>query len=292
MLDINLALRLQPDFIYVVDAETAQNVEISLKMNDNPLYQIPTKFSNCFEPKINQTNFLKKKKNMILRIKPIDPFDQGGLTNLNNQIVNNPFTSEPKSLYFGGYPIYKGDTAIKQLIDNLANLKRVTGVTDDLYIIVRMISPKYPEYTAVFISKISLQASGLPLPSPLSSKSKKNKYFYKYLKYKQKYLEAQQLYGKELKGGGGVFNLGIPYFIHCPKEIYDLIITNYKLGLNTFTNENCLLLTLGPNSYYSTSVPTDYFKNCWTEDFVKNQNVVLPTFRISYNQSLKHWTIN
>ena len=68
MLSINKALSLQPDFFYIVDEETAYNVVFSLKKpgniqsaNDNPLYQIPIKFSDCFENFINQTILIKKK---------------------------------------------------------------------------------------------------------------------------------------------------------------------------------------------------------------------------------------
>lgn len=292
-----------PDFVYVVDEETAKNVEISLKKPDGTgLYQIPTKFSDCFENFINQTIFIKRKSTRILRIEPIVPNDNGGLTYVNDKKnkPENPFKSN-YARYFGGNSIYNRDTAILQLSANLGNLKRVIGETGNLYIIVRMINLHKPNLIAVFISKItppltprprSQSPSEILPPSRTRSQSLptingRSKYFYKYLKYKQKYLEAQQLYGEELKGGDIS-----TYIIYCPEKIYNLINELHKVGFKKFKNLDCFFLTLGSNSFYSTN-EDNTFKNCWTTDNL-DANVKsigkYKTFNLSLNDQI--WTIN
>ena len=302
MLSINKALSLQPDFFYVVDEETAYNVVFSLKKpgniqsaNDNPLYEIPINFNDCFENFINQTILIKKKSNKILRIKPIEPIepnDNGGLTYLNGEKSENPFKEE-FTTYFGGELKYNSDTAIKQLNNNLVNLKRVTGETGNLYIIARMINLKN-DGLLVFISKIqpplppprtksssSLDAKLSPQTRPKSSKQQK--YFYKYLKYKQKYLEAQQLYVKELKGG-----VISEYIIYCSEEIYNLIEGLNIAGFTAFKNLNCFFLTLGFNSYYSTNEDKTFI-NCWTTnllDATVKSTIQYKTFNLSLNNGI------
>ena len=51
--------------------------------------------------------------------------------------------------------------------------------------------------------------------------------------YLYKYLKAQQLYSKELKGGALI------YFIYCPVEIYILIQSLFPTSNKTFSNRNC-----------------------------------------------------
>jgi hypothetical protein len=279
MQDIKDTLSLEPDLVYIVDEDTAKNVEISLKKTDgNGLNQIPLKFSDCFEKFLNQTNLLTKKPLInILRIKTIDTHFIGGLTYLDKK---TNVVSLPSIIPFGGKDKYNRDTAINQLKDNLSNLKSVTGITGDLYIIIRMINPFDSNLIAVFISKIPKVPIALP-PRIKNGGSNtfNNKYFYKYLKYKQKYLEAQQLYGKELKGG-----VISTYTIYCPEQIYNLIKKLYDSGFKQFKILNCFFLTLGYNSYYSTNIDKR-FKNCWTEIILDDKIISIGSYK-TFNLSL------
>jgi hypothetical protein len=74
-------------------------------------------------------------------------------------------------------------------------------------------------------------------------------YKQKYLKYKHKYLEAQQLYGEDLEGG----LWGDWIWVICPKNIFDIIKDSWQYTGGTVPDENCLWLQLGDNSYWCTS---------------------------------------
>jgi len=61
----------------------------------------------------------------------------------------------------------------------------------------------------------------------------------KYLKYKQKYIETQQLYGEELEGG----LWGDITFVLCPKNVYDMIAELYPdNGDKKFFNKELFFL--------------------------------------------------
>ena len=48
------ALIEKPDYVYVVDKETADNIKISLSTPSGGLYPIPKKFINCWSGKQNE----------------------------------------------------------------------------------------------------------------------------------------------------------------------------------------------------------------------------------------------
>jgi hypothetical protein len=74
-------------------------------------------------------------------------------------------------------------------------------------------------------------------------------YKQKYLKYKHKYLEAQKLYGEELEGGVW----GDWIWVICPTSKMDIIKDSWQYTGGTVTDENCLWLQLGDDSWYCTS---------------------------------------
>jgi hypothetical protein len=92
----------------------------------------------------------------------------------------------------------------------------------------------------------------------------KKKYYHKYLKYKQKYLEIQK-YGKELEGGW----FGDRTYIFCPNDVKSVVEIIYKNNsiFKTKDKEFFLFLT-GPRSYY-TEGKTKKISSLWY-DFVDN----------------------
>ena len=81
-------------------------------------------------------------------------------------------------------------------------------------------------------------------------------YRQKYLKYKKKYIEAQQLYEEDLEGGADTWTY---YF--SPQDLYENLkglFDNYKALLPAFE------LRLGPNAYYTT-IKDKELKNCQTD---------------------------
>jgi hypothetical protein len=86
----------------------------------------------------------------------------------------------------------------------------------------------------------------------------------KYLKYKQKYLDAQK--GEELEGGLWYDKT----FIFCNDDVYEMIKKLYDyIGTDTkykkFNNKNLFLLLLGSESYY-TVYGTKELKKCWPSE--------------------------
>jgi len=91
----------------------------------------------------------------------------------------------------------------------------------------------------------------------------------KYLKYKNKYIETQQLYSEELDGG----TWGDKTFVFCPSDVYDVIKEIYFD--NKFKNKDFFLFSLGPKSFY-TEYESKEACNCWGEcktNFWGNENV-------------------
>jgi hypothetical protein len=93
----------------------------------------------------------------------------------------------------------------------------------------------------------------------------------KYLKYKQKYLDAQK--GEELEGGLWFDKT----FIFCPEDVYNMIGRLYDSeGITTknkyFNNKNLFLLLLGGESYY-TVYGTKELKKCWPSKEDKDNQI-------------------
>ena len=84
-------------------------------------------------------------------------------------------------------------------------------------------------------------------------------YKQKYLKYKHKYLEAQKLYGEELEGG----KWGDWIWVICPIVKFNIVSQSWQYTGGTVSNENCLWLQLGDDSYWCTS-GNKKFTNCGT----------------------------
>jgi hypothetical protein len=114
------------------------------------------------------------------------------------------------------------------------------------------------------------------------------KYYNKYLKYKQKYLEAKKLYGEELQGEelhgeelqGEELEGGLwldKTFIFCPKDVYEVIEKLYKKSTN-FNNKKFFLFLLGPRSYF-TELKSSKLCLCWGDCdknfWVDNENKAL-----------------
>ena len=317
MQNIIPTLKEKPDYVYVVDEETAKNIKISLLTPSNGLYLIPKKFKDCLQYFINLTIFKKNKSIRILKIKPLATISNGGLTYLDNTIPNwtNFIIGE---IPFGGIDKYDELVASNQLIYNLNNIKKCTNIStekmayivteksnnDDIKVLIHPIqltpyvdeprlppritskSPleKFNEKHPSIIPKPSSPAnnSGLTVISELGKK-----YLYKYLKYKQKYLNAQLLYSKELKGGALV------YFIYCPVKIYELIQNLFPASNRTFKNRDCFFLLLGPNSYYDENGKKENLMNCWSGI---NENKKIPDnykiFMTIYDGNSDNWIIN
>ena len=86
-------------------------------------------------------------------------------------------------------------------------------------------------------------------------------YRQKYLKYKKKYIEAQQLYEEDLEGGADTWTY---YF--SPQDLYENLkglFDNYKALLPAFE------LRLGPDTYYTT-IKDKELKNCQTDIATKD----------------------
>ena len=182
---------------------------------------------------------------------------------------------------------------IDELINQLYMLK--DNLPEDIYILSKKTSlwngKKYIEISISTIKKSILQSRLPPrlppprLPGSLHGGEETN-YLYKYLKYKQKYIEAQQLYGKELKGGNSI------YFIYCPVEIYNLIQSLF-LKDSKIKQQNCFFLLLGPRSFYDNNGTNNNLSNCWdnTQKLIKAP-IEYNIFYITYNNSDNNWTIN
>jgi len=84
-------------------------------------------------------------------------------------------------------------------------------------------------------------------------------YKQKYLKYKNKYLEAQKLYGEELEGG----KWGDWIWVICPKNKFDIIKASWQYAGRTVPDEKCLWQQLGDNSSWCTS-GNKKWTNCGT----------------------------
>jgi hypothetical protein len=130
------ALIEKPDYVYVVDKETADNIKISLSTPSGGLYPIPKKFQNCIEHFINLTIFKKNKSIKILRIQPLIPISNGGLKFLDNK---TPAYADSiiGIISFGGQTKYDAIIASRQLSSNLENLKLCTSISKsaDVYIV-------------------------------------------------------------------------------------------------------------------------------------------------------------
>jgi hypothetical protein len=73
--------------------------------------------------------------------------------------------------------------------------------------------------------------------------SRTKKYYHKYLKYKQKYIEIQSN-RQELEGGF----IGERTYVFCPKDILDVV---KKFIPKTFSDKEFFLFLIGPRSYYT-----------------------------------------
>ena len=83
----------------------------------------------------------------------------------------------------------------------------------------------------------------------------------KYLKYKQKYIETQQLYGEELEGG----KWGDITFVFCTEKIHNMMIRFYNgtdTKIKNFFDKDVFFLLLGSDSYY-TVYGTKDIQKCW-----------------------------
>ena len=169
------ALREKPDYVYVVDKETADNIKISLSTPSGDLYPIPKKFQKCIEYFINLTIFKKKKSIKILRIQPLISISNGGLKYLDNKTPDHA-NSIIGIISFGGQTKYEANIASSQLSSNLDNLKICTNIPKDTvaYIVtVKDIGASinvliFPIPQPSTSSSPSPPISSLPLP-PISS---------------------------------------------------------------------------------------------------------------------------
>jgi len=82
-----------------------------------------------------------------------------------------------------------------------------------------------------------------------------NKYYYKYLKYKQKYLEAKKLHGEKLEGGA------TRTVIFCPKNVNEVITKLFEKDKN-FKDKEFFIFMMGPRSYYTVE-KSDKLCSCW-----------------------------
>lgn len=82
----------------------------------------------------------------------------------------------------------------------------------------------------------------------------------KYLKYKQKYIEAQQLYGEELKGG----YWGQEFFVFCPYKNF-MLVNDYFPKID---NLESLFILLGDKSY-KTLYLSHKLTNCWEPNTIE-----------------------
>jgi hypothetical protein len=297
---IGETLREKPDFVYIVNEETAKNVEISLKYEENSMW-IPKQFSTCLENFINLTNYKNTKKIKILRITPLLDKSKGGYKFLDNSIPKDQMDIPALGVTVVNNPSYNGESAAQHLIKNKETLRRWTGIEGDLYIITLKTLPQIIQFYISKIEEISMpkrikQPAAQPVATPaaqpvatpaakptenrmaellfrnkrpVSSDDKNKKYFYKYLKYKQKYLEAQKLYGKDLIGGANEYK-----YIFCPSAVYNLIKSLFPEGKNIFNDLNCFNLLLGPRSYYKINPKVNIAINCWNEQ--SNNNFRIP----------------
>lgn len=380
MTQIISALKDKPDYVYIVDQETADNIKISLSTSSGDFNNLPIKFKSCIESFINLTNFKKSSLIKILRITPLVLIRNGGLTYLDNKTPVNVDSIIGK-ISFGGPAQYDKTIASSQLSSNLDNLKICTNIPKhtiayvvsvkdiggSIKVLISSIplqlpssrNPSPPPPKPIIPSSSSITLIQPPKPSSPSQKSQPQdsgiqyppsliipppqksqpqdsripytppqksqlqdsiilprkitheerlkaeqqqkliakqlaeeaqkklaakkaangkKYFYKYLKYKQKYLEAQQLYSKEIKGGTGVV-----FFIFCKPEIYKLVQRLFPVDNNTFNNMNCVELLLGQTAYktqfgmpdminlwYPSSKPNGKELNGWNEGLGKD----------------------
>ena len=129
---------------------------------------------------------------------------------------------------------------------------------------IRLSNPK-TETTILSQVKLSPTLSSTLSPilprrmSSTSSVQQNKKYYYKYLKYKQKYLEAKKLHSEELVGGlFGSNNI----FIFCPLEVYNVFGQIFNNNLKFTGNKNFFIFLMGPRSFY-TEEKSRKLCSCW-----------------------------